>query len=237
MNNQAQGVAPKILEQDEESVRDFISMAVHDLREPLRGIRLGVQLLTGKGREPSEENVERGTRYLVDGVDRMETLIHDIAELCYEEVREPDTKHMDLDLVLLEAKNELAVEIKTSGAILTHDALPSVKIPGAIGKVFRALISNACKFRGEEAPRIHVGVVQRGSELILSVQDNGAGFDPAYRERVFRPFERLNGKQYPGSGLGLTLAKRIVEQQGGQIWAESRGGGGCTIHFSLTLAV
>ncbi|MEO8048786.1 MAG: ATP-binding protein [Acidobacteriota bacterium] len=237
MKDQGQGVAPKILEQDGESVRDFISMAVHDLREPLRGIRLGVHLLTGKDREPSEENVERGTRYLIDGVDRMETLIHDIAELCYEEVREPNPNGMDLELVLLEAKNELAVDIKSSGAILTHDALPSVKISAAIGKVFRALISNACKFRGEDGPRIHVGAVQRGSDLILSIQDNGTGFDPAYGKRVFRAFERLNGKQYPGSGLGLTLAKRIVEQQGGQIWAESRGGGGCTIHFSLPLAV
>jgi len=238
MKNQGQGVAPQALEQDSESVRDFISMAVHDLREPLRGIRLGVQLLTGKEREPSKENIERGARYLLDGADRMETLIHDIAEFCYEEVREPNFTETDLEMVWLEAKNELAVELRTSGATLACDPLPSViGNSAALGTVFRALISNACKFRGEKALHIHIGAAQEGSEVILSVQDNGTGFNPAYQERIFRPFERLSGKQYPGSGLGLTLAKKIVGQHGGKIWAESKPGEGATIRFSLPLAV
>ena len=80
-----------------------------------------------------------------------------------------------------------------------------------------------------------MGAVQQDGEWILSVRDNGAGFDPAYRDRIFKPFERLNGKQFPGSGLGLTLAKRIVEQHGGQIWAESTPGDGSTFRFSLPL--
>jgi len=137
---------------------------------------------------------------------------------------------------LLEAKSELAAELKDSGTIVTHDPLPTV--PGnatSLAILLRCLIGNACKFRGEAEPRIHVGAVQQDGEWILSVRDNGAGFDPVYRERIFRPFERLNGKQFPGSGLGLTIAKRIVEQHGGQIWAESVPGEGSTFCFSLPL--
>jgi light-regulated signal transduction histidine kinase (bacteriophytochrome) len=236
MENQGQGVAPEALAQDSEGIREFISMAVHDLREPLRAIRLGSQLLTPEIGESSEENRDRGARYLRDGVARIETLIQDIAEYCYGEVRELEAGDTDLEMSLLEAKSELAVEIKSSGAIITHDPLPIV--PGnatSLAVLLRCLLGNACKFRSQDAPRIHVEAVQQNGEWILAVRDNGAGFDPVYRERIFRPFERLNGKQFPGSGLGLTLAKRIVEQHGGQIWAESAPGEGSTFRFSLPL--
>jgi signal transduction histidine kinase len=236
MKNQGQGAAPKALALDGEALRDFISMAVHDLREPLRAIRLGSQLLTKQDADNSEENRDRGARYLRDGAERMETLIQNIAEYCYAEVRELEPRDTDLEMSLLEAKTELAAELKGCGAIVTHDPLPTV--PGSaasLAVLLRCLIGNACKFRGETEPRIHVGAVRQNGEWILSVRDNGCGFDPAYRERIFRPFERLNGKQFPGSGLGLTIAKRIVEQHGGKIWAESTPGQGSTFHFSLPL--
>ena len=236
MKNQGQGVAPKALALDSEALRDFISVAVHDLREPLRAIRLGSQLLTTHKAGDSEESRDRGARYLRDGVTRMETLIQDIAEYCYAEVRELEPRATDLEMSLLEAKAELAHDLNASGAIITHDPLPTV--PGnatSLAVLLRCLIGNACKFRREAAPCIHVGAVQQDGEWILSVSDNGTGFDPVYRERIFRPFERLNGKQFPGSGLGLTLAKRIVEQHGGQIWAESVPGEGSTFRFTLPL--
>ena len=236
MKNQGQGVAPKAPALDGEALRDFVSMAVHDLREPLRAIRLGSQLLSKQSGDNSEESHERGARFLHDGVARLETLIQDIAEYCYAEVRELEPRDTDLEMSLLEAKTELAAELKASGAVVTHDPLPTV--PGnatSLAVLLRCLIGNACKFRGETAPCIHVGALQQDGEWILSVRDNGAGFDPVYRERIFRPFERLNGKQFPGSGLGLALAKRIVEQHGGQIWAESTPGQGSTFYFSLPL--
>ncbi len=99
--------------------------------------------------------------------------------------------------------------------------------------VFRCLLSNACKFRGEAPPVVHVAAAQDAGEWVFSVRDNGAGFDPAYSTRIFRPFERLNGKQYPGSGLGLTLARKAIEQHGGRIWAESNPGRGTTVRFTL----
>jgi light-regulated signal transduction histidine kinase (bacteriophytochrome) len=237
MENQAQGIVPTVPAQNRESIHDFISMAVHDMREPLRGIRLGSQLLVA-GRDSADENAARGTRFLLDSVDRLETLIHDIAEYCYAEVREPDSKETDMEMVLLEAKNEVAAELKSAGATITHDSLPTVLgNASALTAVLRSLIGNACKFRSEAPPSIHVGVRQQGAEWIFSVRDNGVGFDPAYRERIFRAFERLNGKQYPGSGLGLTLAKSVINQYGGTIWAESNPGQGSTFHFSLPLAV
>jgi chemotaxis family two-component system sensor kinase Cph1 len=236
MKNQVQRVAPKVLALDSEELRDFISMAVHDLREPLRAIRLGSQLLTTQNNDNSEESRDRGARFLRDGVARMETLIQDIAEYCYAEVREFEPRDTDLEMSLLEAKTELAAELKGSGAIITHDPLPTV--PGnatSLAVLLRCLIGNACKFRGEAAALIHVGAVKQDGEWIFSVRDNGCGFDPVYRKRIFRPFERLNGKQFPGSGLGLTIAKRIVEQHGGEIWADSTLGEGSTICFSLPL--
>lgn len=234
MKNQGQGVAPG-LERDNESIRDFISMAVHDLREPLRAIRLGSQLLEAKG-ERSEENIARGRRYVLDGAERMETLIRDIAEYCYEEVREHYSKETDMENVLREAQNELAAEIQEGGVAVTHDPLPVV--PGdfpSLVTVLRCLIANACKFRREAAPSVHIAARQEASEWIFSVRDNGQGFSSAYSERIFKPFERLNGKQYPGSGLGLAIAQMIVERHGGRVWAESKLGEGSTFRFSLPL--
>jgi len=237
MKNEEQRSAQECLTQDRESIRDFISMAVNDLREPLRGIRLGAQLLGADGRGTTEENAQRGTRFITEGTDRIEVLLRDIAEYCNEEVRDPEARRTNMEMVLREAQSELAGEIKSCGATITHDPLPTVLGNfSSLAALLRCLIGNACKFRSDRPPQIHVGVVQEGLEWILSVEDNGQGFDPVYRERIFKPFEKLNGKQYPGSGLGLTLAKRIVENHGGRIWAESRLAQGSTFRFSLPLA-
>jgi light-regulated signal transduction histidine kinase (bacteriophytochrome) len=232
--NQGQGVAPQEAPRDRESLRDLISMAAHDLREPLRAIRLGARLLGADGGERSDETAAQGARYLLDATERLESLIRDIAEYCYEEVREPEFRETDLECVLLEAKNELSAEIKSSGAAITHDPLPTLRANSAsLAGVFRCLLGNACKFRGEATPIIHVAARRDAGEWTFAVQDNGLGFDPVYSNRIFRPFERLNGKQYPGSGLGLPLARKAIELHGGRIWAESSPGHGTTIRFTL----
>jgi light-regulated signal transduction histidine kinase (bacteriophytochrome) len=233
---QGQGVAPQESSPDRESVHDFISMAAHDLREPLRSIRLGARLLGAEVGERSPEDAAQGARYLLEATQRLETLIGDVAEYCYEEVREPELRETDLECVFREAKNELAAEIKSSGAKITHDPLPTLEANSAsLTAVFRCLLSNACKFHGEAPPVVHVAAAQDAGEWIFSVRDNGIGFDPAYSVRIFRPFERLNGKQYPGSGLGLTLARKAIERHGGRIWAESNPGRGTTVRFTLPL--
>ncbi|MDP8990556.1 MAG: ATP-binding protein [Acidobacteriota bacterium] len=234
--NQGQGVPPQEGPAGRESLREFISMAAHDLREPLRAIRLGARLLGAEDIPQSEESAAQGARYLRDGTQRLETLIRDIAEYCYEEVREPELRETDLECVFLEATNELAAEMKSSGAKITHDPLPALQGNAAsLTAVFRCLLSNACKFHGEAPPVVHVAVSQNAGEWIFAVRDNGIGFDPAYSDRVFRPFERLNGKRYPGSGLGLTLARKAIAQHGGRMWAESSPGNGTAVHFTMPL--
>jgi signal transduction histidine kinase len=103
----------------------------------------------------------------------------------------------------------------------------------ALANVFRNLIENACRFRGTEPLCIHVGSMKNGSEWILSVRDNGMGFKPEYAEVIFEPFQRLNGRQYPGSGLGLPVARSIVELHGGKVWTESIPGQGSIFRLSL----
>jgi light-regulated signal transduction histidine kinase (bacteriophytochrome) len=216
------------------SSQEFISTAVHDLREALRMIRANSELLAHKCSNPTDEVITRSVRFLQDGVLRMETLIHGIAEYCYAEVRAPEVTETDLEAALLEAQRQLGDEVAACRLVVTHDALPSVKADFfGLTAVFRSLIENSCKFRGAADPRVHVSANSQGPEWVISVRDNGLGFNPDYRERIFKPFERLSGKQYPGSGLGLALARRIVEQHGGRMWADSTLGEGSVFSFSL----
>jgi light-regulated signal transduction histidine kinase (bacteriophytochrome) len=219
---------------DAEAAREFLTIAVHDLREPLRAIRSSSELLAETHKDSTDENETRYVRFISDGVDRMENLIRDIAEFCYDELREFQPAEADLQAVLDEVRLQLSSELQRSEAVLTHDPLPVVTgdISG-LAAVFRCLIQNACKFRGTPAPRIHVAAIQQGPEWLVSVRDNGLGFNPVYRDQIFKPFERLNGKRYPGSGLGLALAKSILDQHGGRIWAESLPEQGSTFWFAL----
>jgi signal transduction histidine kinase len=223
-----------------EKAREFLKIAVHDLREPLRAIRSSSELLAGIHAEAQDEGTARCLRFIAEGVDRMELLLRDIAEYCYEELGTLVPMETDLTAALAEAERQLSNELKRNEAILTHDPLPVVMgDPRALTTVFQCLISNSCKFRGSAPPRIHVeaelrtGATQGASEWTVSVRDNGQGFKPAYQERIFEPFERLNGKRYPGSGLGLPLAKTIIEQHAGRIWAESALGQGSKFRFTL----
>jgi len=234
MNNQEKDRAPRGLIRDREAAREFVATAAHDLREPLRAIHASAGLLAELHRDSVDETTDRCLGYLRDGVARMESLIHDVEEYCYEELRELDPQEVDLEAALLDAQNRLSEELKRNGATVTHDSLPSIRGDFiGLATVFRSLIGNACKFRSSVAPQIHIGARRQGSEWVLSIRDNGLGFKPVYAERVFQPFERLNGKDYPGSGLGLALARTIIERHGGRIWAESEPGAGSTFWVSL----
>jgi light-regulated signal transduction histidine kinase (bacteriophytochrome) len=234
MKNQEKNDVPEGSEAGEVCAHDFVFIAAHDLREPLRAIRASSELLAGMRGAASAEDAARCYRFIQEGVDRAEALIHDIAEYCSLETRELDLASMEMNSALAEAAKELSEEFRSNGAVLTQDPLPAVigDFP-ALTAVLRNLMANACKFRSASAPKIHVGAARQGSEWVISVGDNGLGFNPAYRDRVFRPFEKLNGKQYPGSGLGLTLAKRVVERHGGRMWAESQIGEGSVFRFTL----
>lgn len=219
---------------DPEAVREFLTVAVHDLREPLRAIRTNSELLVDLCSGSADEAQNRCVGFISDGVDRMETLIRDIAEFCYGELRPLVRAEVDLERVFTETQRQLSAELEKYGVALTHDSLPTLSGDHhALATVLRALIDNALKFRGQADPRIHVTATRRGPEWLFSVRDNGQGFNSAYQERIFNPFEKLNGRRYPGTGLGLAIARRILIHHGGRIWAESQLDHGSTFWFTL----
>ena len=223
------------LESTPEGFRKFILRAVHDLREPLRTIRASSELLATLGGDPAtDEKRQRGLSFIQEGADRLDRLIRDLAEYCQTALQEPTVATTDLNVVLHEAKAQLTEELKRCQAVITQDPLPEATVDFlALTIVFRALIDNACKYRGDAAPRIHIGVNRSNSEWIFSVRDNGRGFDPAYADLIFEPFERLGGKGERGSGLGLAQSRKIVQWHGGRIGAESKPGEGSTFWFTL----
>ena len=124
--------------------------------------------------------------------------------------------------------------VRESGAQITNDPLPSVLFDFAqLTQLFRQLLANAIAFRGPEPPKIHVSAADTGDAIQFSVRDNGIGIDPRYHEQIFGVFKRLHGREFPGTGIGLAICKRIVEQRGGRIWVESELGQGATFHFTV----
>src|SRR5690349_11380649 len=157
------------------------------------------------------------------GVKQAESLLHDLAEYCYAAINQISRSEVNMEDVLQEAKSQIAAELNAASTQITNDPLPTIRGDFyALTAVFAALLANSCKFRDTAAPRIHVSAVRKENEWQFAIKDNGLGFDPVYSERIFRPFERLYGKKYPGSGLGLALAKKVLAQHDGRIWAESQ---------------
>ena len=142
---------------------------------------------------------------------------------------------VDLNAALGDAFRNLQASLKAAQAQVTHDALPSLSVDATqITQLFQNLIGNAIKFRGEQPPKIHVGVRREPARWVFFVRDRGIGIEPQYFERIFQLFQRLHTrKHYPGTGIGLTICKRIVERHGGKIWVESQPGQGTTFYFSI----
>jgi light-regulated signal transduction histidine kinase (bacteriophytochrome) len=141
----------------------------------------------------------------------------------------------DLQAVLERALDNLAPAITAAQATITHDALPALSVDVTqIMQLFQNLIGNALKFHGESPPRIHVGAQSEPGRWVFSVRDNGIGIEPQYYEKIFHIFQRLHTrKDYPGTGIGLAICKRIVERHGGTIWVESQPGQGSTFFFAI----
>lgn len=234
MRSHGPEAAEEELKRTRETFREFVSIAVHDLREPLRAISASSELLAGIYGDDANDRATDCRRYIREGVDRIESLLRDIAEYSHGEGCELQYAEINMDDVLDEARRQTSDELQRNEAILTHDALPTVAGDFfALVAAFRNLIENACRFRSTTPPSIHVGSIRQGSEWLFSIRDNGLGFKPAYADVIFRPFKRIHGKQYPGNGLGLARTKRIVDQHDGRIWAESVPGEGSTFWFSL----
>jgi chemotaxis family two-component system sensor kinase Cph1 len=145
------------------------------------------------------------------------------------------TEEVDAGAVLDKALANLEVAINDSGASISRTALPRVRIPEfQLELVFQNLVGNAIRYRGEQPPRISIAAERQDDEWLFSVQDNGIGIDPQFKEQIFGMFKRLHSKaKYPGTGMGLAICQRIIEREGGRIWVESQPGRGATFYFTI----
>jgi PAS domain S-box-containing protein len=219
-------------------LEQFAYVASHDLQEPLRMVSSYTQLLAKRYEGKLDQDAHDFIHYAVDGANRMQRLIQDL--LAYSRITTRGSTFVPLDLheALGEAIANLQTAINESSAMVTNDELPTVNADSTqLVQVFQNLVGNAIKFRKEkEPPRIHVSAERAGSEWIISVRDNGIGIDPQYFNRLFTIFQRLNAKQeYPGTGIGLALCKRIVTRHGGKIWVRSTPGEGTTFRFTMNV--
>ena len=216
-------------------LEQFAYVASHDLQEPLRMVASYTQLLARRYGDRLDEDAHEFIGYAVDGVRRMQSLISDL--LAYSRVgsRGVATESVELETVFARTTDVLAAALEESGAEVTHDPLPTVTAdPVQLGQVLQNLVGNALKFRGDAPPRVHVGAERRGAEWLISVRDNGIGIAPEYAQRIFVIFQRLHTRaEYEGTGIGLSICKKIVERHGGRIWVESREGQGSTFYFTL----
>lgn len=173
--------------------------------------------------------------FIVDGAARMQQLIQDLLAYSRVGTRGGEFRLTDCGGALQSALMNLHSAMENSGGTITSDPLPWVTADGSqLTQLFQNLIGNAMKFRSADAPRVHVGVREAENEWVLSITDNGIGIEPQYFERIFVMFQRLHGKgEYPGTGIGLAICKKIVERHGGRIWVESEPGRGCRFCFTL----
>ena len=225
----------KELTRSNEELQQFAYVASHDLQEPLRMISSYTQLLERRYGERLDGDARDFMAYIVDGAARMKQLIEDLLAYSRVGTRGKEFQSVDSGASLDRALANLRASVESSGAKITRDALPEVLADGAqLSQVFQNLIGNAIKFRGEEAPRIHVGAQARDTVWVFSVKDNGIGLDTQYADRIFMMFQRLHNKaEYPGTGIGLAIVKKIVERHGGRIWVESEPGKGASFGFTI----
>jgi PAS domain S-box-containing protein len=216
-------------------LEQFAYVASHDLQEPLRMVTSYVQLLARRYKGKLDSDADEFIGFAEGGAIRMWNLIN--ALLAYSRVgmRGTQLEPTDCETAISQSLNNLKVAIEENGAVVTHDSLPMVMADNSqLVQLFQNLIGNAIKFRGKEPPRVHVSAGRNGNGWVFSVRDNGIGIAPEYAERIFIIFQRLHGlEEYPGTGIGLAICQKIVEQHGGRIWVESEVGKGATFYFNL----
>lgn len=234
------------LARSNKELEQFAYVASHDLQEPLRMITSYTQLIGRRYNEKLDEDAKEFMRFAVEGALRMQKLIQGLLEYSRVGTKGRPFDQVDCNPVLDGALANLAISIEESAAQITRDTLPVVMGDSVqLTQLLQNLVGNAIKFHGPQPPRIHLSAKRQARppaaasggvpfEWIFSVRDNGIGIEPQYFERIFVIFQRLHTQdQYPGTGIGLAVCKKIVERHGGRIWLESKPGAGTTFFFAF----
>jgi light-regulated signal transduction histidine kinase (bacteriophytochrome) len=223
--------APPAAEPD---AQHFAYIASHDLNAPLRAISGFVELLMAEYGDRLDEQGRDWMQRAVDSTRKMQGMLDDLR--VYSRLKPTNVRQaVALPAVLADVELELGAKIRELGAGIGHEDLPTV--PGDLAQItmlVRHVVDNALQYRCAEPPRVHVGAEDRGDRWLISVADNGLGIEPKHHARIFEMFKRLQqAPAYPGSGVGLTLARRIVQLHGGEMWVESELGAGARFLFTL----
>lgn len=225
-------------------LQQFAYVASHDLQEPLRMVTSYLELLERRYKGQLDSKADQFIAYAVDGAVRMQTLINALLSYSRIGTREQLFEPVNCAEVLQDVLTNLQVSIAQNNAEITHDFLPLVRGDRTqLTQLFQNIINNGIKFRREDTPHIHLGVTRLANQWLFSIRDNGIGIETQYIDRIFVIFQRLHSRsEYPGTGIGLAICKKIVERHGGKLWVESQTdkqigqeqiGQGSTFYFTL----
>lgn len=232
----SQKMVEKELMRSNNDLQEFASVAAHDLQEPLRTIGSFLELLSNRQKDKLDDKSLHYMQFINEAVERMQNLINDLLTYSRIQSRAKPFENVDCAKLVEEVLANLDTSIKESNAIINVDHLPTIKADRAqLMQVFQNLIANAIKFRSPERRlAIDIRAQKKRAHWIFSVQDNGIGISPKYGQRIFGLFQRLHPiDQYPGSGIGLSVCKRIVERHSGVIFVESKLGVGSSFYFTI----
>lgn len=227
--------AMKNLEASNKELEQFAHIASHDLQEPLRMVASYTQLLERRYKDKLDQDANDFINFAVDGATRMQRLINDLLDYSRVTTKAKDPQLVDSNNILGQAHINLRRVIEDTSAIITKDELPQIWADeGQLVRVFQNLIANAIKFTKNVVPNIHISVKEQSDSWLFSVMDNGIGIDKQFEEKIFTIFQRLHTRdEFPGTGIGLAICKRIIERHGGKIWFEPAPEQGTIFYFTI----
>ena len=216
-------------------LEQFAYVASHDLQEPLRMVSSFTQLLERRYKDKLDDDANDYIGFVVEGAQRMKNLIDDLLAFSRLNTTVREFEVVLMDVALDDVLINLKAYIRDHNAQISHDRLPTIKgDPIQINQLLQNLIANAIKFHGDKPPQIQISAQEFGDKWLFSIRDNGIGIDPKHQDQIFSIFKRLHTREdYEGTGIGLSICKRIVERHGGNIWVESELGKGSTFFFTI----